>query len=105
MNTEEIRKLNFLKICEEHGRSVVAERLGYWDVNYVNQLCSGACNIGPRTTKKIEKVFNMGAGSLSIPHVLSSQLQLRLALASPELAVKIIKILDVLLPQTVESNT
>lgn len=62
MEIKEIRVHNLLLLAEKFGRNIVAERLGYSDTNYLNQLCSGHGSFGNATARKVEKAFGYSTG-------------------------------------------
>ena len=55
LSIKQIRQKNFSNICDNLGRGVVAEKMGYKDTVYINQLCGGHGSFGGRTARKIEK--------------------------------------------------
>lgn len=74
MNRKQIRVNNLLLLAEKHGRSLIAERLGYEDTNYINQLCRGHGSFGDKTASKIEHAFNLETGWMDVKRdVLASE--------------------------------
>jgi SOS-response transcriptional repressor LexA len=68
METSEIR-LNNLKYWEQKlSRKLLAERAGYSDTNYINQLLTGHENIGSRTARKFEHGLHLDIGWFDLPH-------------------------------------
>ena len=59
MDMYEIRRRNLEWLCDEYGRNIVAERLGYSDTNYLNVLISvrSKTNVGNKMAQKIEQTF------------------------------------------------
>ncbi|MFY9180392.1 MAG: hypothetical protein WAO12_11535 [Venatoribacter sp.] len=69
MNIHEIRQKNFLYLASKYnGRAAFAEKLGYNDASYINQIASGHINMGPSTAKKIEAAENLSEGWMNHPH-------------------------------------
>lgn len=68
LEVREIRRLNAQYLAEKVGRRVLADKLGYSDTNYVNQIVKGHANIGPGTSRKIENVLDLPEGWLDAPH-------------------------------------
>ena len=69
MDIQEIRKENLRELSNRFGRAELADKLGYQDTNYLNQLCSGHSNIGNRTARKIEKALDLEHGKLDHPKI------------------------------------
>ena len=71
MNVKEIRRLNLLGLCNKFGRTIVASKCGYDDVNYLNQLTNqnvARTQIGDKTAARIEEAFEKPAGWMDAPH-------------------------------------
>lgn len=66
MEIKDIRRNNINLLADKYGRTAIAEKLGYPDNNYINQLCGGHTNIGSRTARKIEIAFNLERGSMDL---------------------------------------
>lgn len=67
MEIKDIRKHNINLLAGKYGRTAIADKLGYPDNNYVNQLCGGHTNIGSRTARKIEAAFGLATGWMDYP--------------------------------------
>lgn len=68
MTRKQTRVNNLLLLSEKYGRATIAERLGYEDTNYVNQLCRGHGSFGDKTAEKIESAFGLEAGWMDVAH-------------------------------------
>ncbi|MFI2810162.1 LexA family protein [Microbulbifer sp. JSM ZJ756] len=68
MEIKDIRRDNLNLLAGEHGRTTIAQKLGYPDNNYINQLCGGHTNIGNRTARKIEAALDLEKGWMDYPH-------------------------------------
>lgn len=68
MTVSEIRRQNILTWAEKIGRSCLAERLGYKDTTYINQLCAGHGSFGGRTARKIESALGLAPGWFDLLH-------------------------------------
>jgi hypothetical protein len=71
MDNKELRRLNLLGLCSEHGRDEVAKKCGYSDTVYLNQLVNANVSrtqVGDKTARKIEEAFDLTAGWLDSPH-------------------------------------
>ena len=65
MDNKELRRLNLLGLCSEHGRDDVAKKCGYSDTVYLNQLVNANVSrtqVGDKTARKIEEAFDLRAG-------------------------------------------
>ncbi|AQQ67470.1 hypothetical protein Mag101_07330 [Microbulbifer agarilyticus] len=67
MEIKDVRKKNLNLLADEHGRAEIAERLGYPDTNYLNQLCGGHTDMGSRTARKVEERFQLPRGWMDYP--------------------------------------
>lgn len=66
---KQIRRFNLLYLVSQAGgRLEFAERLGYENANYINQLIGGFINIGPTTGRKIETAGEVTPGWLNEAH-------------------------------------
>ena len=71
MDNKELRRLNLLGLCSEHGRDDVVKKCGYSDTVYLNQLVNANVSrtqVGDKTARKIEEAFDLRAGWLDTPH-------------------------------------
>ena len=69
MDVTKKRRINIRHLADiTHGRKVLAEKLGYDDTNYVNQLCGGFGNFGNRTARKIEQRLALSHGWMDDLH-------------------------------------
>lgn len=67
MDVREIRRRNLEFLATKVARDVIAQKCGWPNVTYVNQLIKGHANIGPRTAKKIVTAFpDFGTGGFWI---------------------------------------
>lgn len=62
MSIEEIRRANMNYWADKLGRGVLAEKAGYKDTIYINQLCGGHGSFGSRTARKLERALNLESG-------------------------------------------
>lgn len=62
MTVDEIRRANINYWADKLGRSILAQKVGYPDTIYINQLCGGHGSFGKRTARKIEKALNLEEG-------------------------------------------
>lgn len=67
MEIKDIRMRNLNLLADQHGRTAIAEKLGYPDNNYINQLCGGHTNLGSRTARKVESAFGLPTGWMDYP--------------------------------------
>lgn len=72
MDIKEIRVANLNFWADKLGRGILAEKLGYPDTNYLNQLCTGNGSFGNRTAKKIEKRLQLENGWMDRVHTIVS---------------------------------
>lgn len=68
MEVREIRRLNVGYLTEKVGRRVFADKLGYSDTNYINQIVKGHAKIGPGVSRRIEEAMDLPEGWLDAPH-------------------------------------
>lgn len=69
MSIHEIRRKNFLYLASKYnGRAAFAEKLGYNDASYINQIASGHINMGPSTAKRVEYAEELSEGWMNLPH-------------------------------------
>ena len=68
MTIEEIRQKNILYWAEKLGRGTLADKIGYKDTIYINQLCGGHGSFGSRTARKIEKRLGLPQGWFDQEH-------------------------------------
>ena len=69
MEIKDIRRKNILFLADsKYTRGALAEKLGYADTNYLNQLCKGFANIGNNTARKIELKLNLENGWMDKRH-------------------------------------
>lgn len=68
LEVREIRRLNVRHLTDKIGRRAFADKLGYSDTNYVNQIVKGHAKIGPGTSRKIEIALGLAEGWLDAPH-------------------------------------
>ena len=69
MEAAEIRMINFQYLCDtKYSRAYVAEKMGYPDTNYVNQLCGSFGSFGTPTARKAEKAFDLTPGWMDNLH-------------------------------------
>lgn len=64
----EIRKANIRFWADKIGRQTLADKLGYKDTIYINQLCGGHGSFGGRTARKIEQALDLPVGWFDQPH-------------------------------------
>lgn len=64
----EIRKANIRFWADKIGRQTLADKLGYKDTIYINQLCGGHGSFGGRTARKIEQALELPVGWFDQPH-------------------------------------
>lgn len=62
MDINQIRRQNINHLAEKYGRGVLAEKIGYKDTVYLNQLCAGHGSFGGRTARNIEKALDLPHG-------------------------------------------
>lgn len=67
MDIEQIRRQHINYWADRLTRSVLAEKTGYKDTIYINQLCSGHGSFGSRTARKIEKALGLKHGTFDTP--------------------------------------
>ena len=68
MDIHQIRLTNLRYWDEKLGRKLLAEKAGYSDTNYLNQLVGHHENIGSRTARRLEKGLNLEKGWFDLPH-------------------------------------
>lgn len=68
MDVVQIRKQNINRLAEKYGRGGLADKLGYKDTIYINQLCGGHGSFGGRTARKIEAALNLEHGWMDAIH-------------------------------------
>ena len=69
MDAIDKRRLNIKYLADvKYGRIALAEKLGYQDANYINQLCGGFGAFGNRTARKIEKTLDLPHGWMDTLH-------------------------------------
>lgn len=68
MDSREIRWRNFLYLADKFGRDKLAQKLGYNDVNYLNQIITRHTHIGPRAPRKWEKALSIDPGWFDNKH-------------------------------------
>ena len=70
MINKEIRRLNFLGLCDKHSRKSVAKKMGYLDTSYINQITNKntKTKIGDKVARKIERVMCLPDGWMDVPH-------------------------------------
>lgn len=70
MDAKAIRVKNLNNLLDQDGgdRSAFAQKLGYSDVNYFNQIVKGIGSFGDRTARKIEKALNLEHGYMDRVH-------------------------------------
>lgn len=69
MDSKEIRRRNLLYLADvKYNRRVLAEKLGYGDSSYLNQLAAQHSKMGDRTAKKIEQVLGLDDGWMDTVH-------------------------------------
>lgn len=70
MQVLEIRRLNLRYLAEsKYGRATLAEKLGYPDCNYLNQLLTGHSVVGEKTARKIEERLGLLPGWMDAPYL------------------------------------
>lgn len=68
-DVKEIRYKNFMYLANKYnGRAEFAEKLGYDNPNYINQIAARHLGIGPRTASRIEDAEGLPRGWLGTPH-------------------------------------
>lgn len=78
MTIEDIRRANIRFWAEKLGRATLAEKLGYKDTIYINQLCAGHGSFGGRTARKIERALSLPEGWFDVSHQVDPQATTRL---------------------------
>ena len=68
MDIEEIRQININYWADTLGRDGLAQKCGYPDANYVNQLCRGHGVFGKNTARKLEQSLNLQRGWFDVLH-------------------------------------
>jgi hypothetical protein len=68
VDIEEIRRKNINHWADKLGRNILAEKIGYKDTVYINQLCAGHGSFGSRTARKIEKALELEKGWFDVLH-------------------------------------
>jgi hypothetical protein len=68
VDIEEIRRKNINYWADKLGRNILAEKIGYKDTVYINQLCAGHGSFGSRTARKIEKALELDKGWFDVLH-------------------------------------
>ena len=69
MDISEKRQINMKFLADTNStRAELAEKLGYQDTNYVNQLVRGFCSLGNRTARKIEVKLGLPHGWMDEIH-------------------------------------
>lgn len=70
MENKEIRRLNLMYLAEKkYGREVLAQKIGYPNTNFINQMTGGFANIGDKVARKIEEKLEMPDGWMDRPCV------------------------------------
>jgi hypothetical protein len=69
MDAREIRRLNLRYLADKYGRDKLAQKLGYNDVNYLNQVLGKHVNIGPRAPRNWETALDLEQGWFDIQHL------------------------------------
>jgi len=72
MTVNEIRRNNINTWADKLGRNLLAQKLGYPDTNYINQLCSGSGSFGSRTARRVETALSLPIGWMDIAHDLDN---------------------------------
>ena len=68
MDITEIRRLNARYWCDTLGRGKLAEKLGYKDTVYLNQIYIGSTNIGSKNARKFDERLELDMGWMDAPH-------------------------------------
>lgn len=68
MDVEGIRRQNIRYWADKMGRGKLAEKIGYRDTVYLNQLCAGHGSFGARTARKIELALELERGWFDRSH-------------------------------------
>lgn len=68
MDIDEIRRKNINYWADKLGRNILAEKVGYKDTVYINQLCAGHGSFGSRTARKLEKALGLEKGWFDVLH-------------------------------------
>ena len=68
MEIKDIRKRNAQYWMDSVGRGALAEKMGYKDTVYLNQIYIGTSNVGTRTARKFEKALELNRGWMDAPH-------------------------------------
>ncbi len=68
MSITETRKQNINALTAEYSRGVIADKMGYKDTVYVNQLCGGHADMGSRTARKLEAALSLPSGWMDKAH-------------------------------------
>jgi len=69
LTVREIRHKNFMYLANQYnGRAEFAEKLGYDNPNYINQIAAEHLGIGHKTAKRIEEAEGLPAGWMSRPN-------------------------------------
>lgn len=68
MEVEEIRRTNINYWAEKLSRKSLAERCGYNDTVYINQLCTGHGSFGKATARKLERALDLSRGWFDVFH-------------------------------------
>lgn len=69
MDVTETRRLNARYLADKkYSRQFLAQKLGYSDTNYINQILSGHSSMGGRTARKFEANLDLSNGWMDRPH-------------------------------------
>lgn len=79
VDIREIRTKNINFWADKLTRKVLAQRCGYTDTVYINQLCGGHGSFGNKTARKIERALNLPRGYFDAYHGEREQLEHELA--------------------------
>ena len=98
MNAHDIRRKNLEGLAREHGRQTLAEKLGYSDTNYLNQVLTGHVQVGPRAPRKWERLLGLSNGWFDVDHSAGVRepdalYELNARLTDPEVRAKAARIL------------
>lgn len=70
MENKEIRRLNLLYLAEKKfTREALADKIGYPNTNFINQMTGGFAKIGDRVARKIEVALGLPEGWMDRPYM------------------------------------
>ena len=68
MDIKRIRQKNTISLIDKYGRDLLAEKAGYQDKNYLNQISGGFKNMRDNVARKFEENVALSFGWMDFPH-------------------------------------